>query len=1002
MATSTMNLGELWQDDRLQAAIEAAGELLVPVDSGESRHDWRLGPAATSVPVLGESVGLEAELALGVDLIGAGSLPDPFGQERDVSPPAGGALGRLRVDAKIGASAKAAGSSGSFTLSLDAAAGAELSYRLLRPVDPDALRLSAVATLVQATRLPAAFDLGALAAGEVHQLDAAFTFRAGATLSGGWTGELQRTVDLFDGLSATVGARARASLEAAVGLALFERFSLAVGRLHLLPDTDPSWVRLRIARQSERRLTLGATVASMVDYDLSGVADVVLERIFDQGPLPRLVSALSEVAEWDLTGPNLEELVAEKLSGIVDRRLRATLDVLFAKVGVTGELAELARKVVGAYDELDERVQSWLDSMLGAVDLGADSKLRGWLDRLSRLGDGKPRVDDLFAGEGAGELIGLIELLGNRSLEELVLAGEDEADGVLAEVAGLARQAGEFLDRLPGGLDRVIASTRVGSLLSLLRGIRTKEDVEKKLEAGVARAVELLIQRLVGAVDWEAVAEDLTPVQEFASRLLSRIERFEETVRGATRHLEGQLGFSLGLELERVTSRMALTDLEFDPDDGAIRSLVRQALRTGNVGALVAGLPSLEPDDEAEDEKPREPSYALREALLSERVLKSGSVAVFLSFLGRETTTNRRLQELRVRVGRGDDGRLVRRGVYGGGFSRAHGGSGGSVLCGVRFELSGDDRPSRPLERYDSLEPSVLVTFSRDDVKTSSDEWVATESLLAQLGFDFRDGFAPQAPRDGRAESRVAAALRIPLDAHAVRGLAEDDPDEWTLDWYRAGYRWFADALFERRLSPQSDAGQGASLAAILRLPAFQQLWTLDGRTLTTRLGKTDYRDASTAGGDRIAQPLLWKPSHQNLKFRWFPPFGPLYDLARHRGRGLAGMVAIGKALAEAVKTPEHPLGTAMPRVASQALRNAYPASFGFAKGSAWANPTFLLWLVLVRLHRVAPQTLSSARGMLSVRWRPAGAEAWEEELLYRLPRGIPATAVRHLSKLVP
>jgi hypothetical protein len=1000
------DLREILENPALKDKIELLQEVRKPVSMGAypadgtaKTLDFDTGDRQIDVFDQALSVGAKGSLELRIAAPGA-AVDNLFGTGEQAEPPAGQSFTHLDLDLGVSVKAGSTLSTEPLTLTFTGAADAGFSYQHLLPVAGTETRLEAALANLGGSRLPAFLDLEEIADAEVHRFDARFNLDLGLKATWGYAQDFSRTFEnLFAGTSPTVTAQATASFEAALGWSLHEDFLGVVGHSNML---NKDWARLRLQRTHQNRLSFGAMVALEVNYNLADALDSILRRGLDLTPLPRVISALEEVAALE-SAENLRDQLTDRASDALADFLDDTgwRDQLNDASFVT-TLVDQANKIVSAYNALPGQVQSWWDDLLGRVQLGADSQVRTVLTRLKELADNPPTVDRLLADNPeARNTVEILEALSGQSLEDLLLSPEATLREVLTQVGHRADEALRFLgqlDAIPGDVvgrfHRFAEKSGIQDVITFLSENATSKAQLETAIANQARAtLRSLVSRLTDKAFDQVTDQDVTRVREWAQGILDRYQALQGKVQEAIDKTRGRFGFSLSLVVDRVTREQAWIDLEFNPRHDKVRAIVQKALRRGSPRVLLEEL-SLEDPDTGEA-----PAFQIREAVFSFR--RSRSASVLLSSLGVQLlgTRGERIDEYTVRLGQPAPGVPIdREARYSGGYLRTqiHGSS--SVHSAVWLDSHVRDQAAAAMAPYQGVHHTLRLTLGWQDLATTPAQVKALGDILLDLGFPALPGKALNAVADissAGVPTRFALELRLPEAAvPAILEIPGGQPgeDAWALDYRHAGLRWYGETLNADTLAKPKGMSIGAVLRWVLRQPRFLSRWTEGVNTFTDwaeqerAFGRR--KEIPGTDGRRVNVNLITHRGLPNRIARWNPNFNSLAYFLDHRGKGLASYRRLAADFA-AVQTQA--TGTALAqqtRSAADTFRRAFATAP--LDSSSWTNPTFHFWLILARLARVAPTELANVQGVYSFRWKaPSDTDAWQDPVVARLDGGL-------------
>ena len=961
---------------RLAVSRSRIGDLPVSVDGS-------IG-AGVRILALGEPVPI-FEWEASESAAGAPSLPGSAPTPELAVPPGDRAFAELDLSIGAGASTALRAPVGqALSLAANAAASGEQRYRLLRSVRGSVLKVNAIGRLLERARPPQLVDLRSIDNGELHTFDARFQLGFGLKAEAGQEFDVSEVVDIFDELSLAIQAHAEATVSASLGWSLYERMQLAVGRVNV-ESSEPDWVRVRMQRLHRRGLTLGAKLAVQARYNAGRETfEALLDRILELDPVERLFGALQEIEalgiheaetpeQWEAIRSRISADLADLIVDYVDPG--ALIDELPWEV-VEPFVADIA-ELVAAYRGLDEKVRSFVASALGRLDLGPGSPAREALETIAALDpDDLDEVLRQVAGPDFAPVIDLLELLSGSSIEEIVL--DSRAAEFISEAKALATKILDVLDGLGAqAVARLEAFTRNagvdGVIAWLEENATTTVKLRNALEKKAGAKIRSLVERLTGKVWNRLDNDDLAGLRRFADALVglrAGKERIERRLRGAIEALQGEVGFSMGIEISRLTERAAVLDLEMDPERRKVRKAVEDALATLSAKELLERLPEPDEDDDVE-----EIGYRLRDSVFSYRRIRSTSLSSFFTLLGVDRTRRTiRVDEDVVRL-RQHNGDTSRHALYSTGTIRRLENRGKRAYAGnhelavwLTSRLSG---PGLDLEApYSGVAAQELrVVYSRKDDKTLPGEIDALGDLLTDLGFLDAHRSLPIA----RAEDDpllTEFSLSINFGADAPKTLLADKVEaKWNADYLNAGHRWLDERLVPRRAGsvgrPKPYTGQ--LLARVLEHPRFQENWTrgldlyrvIGDDPLKITIAGRDYRvslvtDADTGRYTQLTRLLMDRSS----SFDKLEQSVGTHKRA-HRDRLPEQWRRFGK------------------RFATLLARTPF--------GSGWPSPLYDLWLVLARIARQDASTLDAARGLATLRFRRDVEEDWETPVRWEL-----------------
>jgi hypothetical protein len=923
-------------------------ELLKPVGDGPFDLEARTQASRGNLSLFGGEFKLDAAVETAVS-VGTAELPLDDENPAAYQPPAGVPLATLRLKGELGLSGRTTTTTGAVKLSADVAAGTSFDLYHRLPVTPAESRLSALTRLARSTQLPMWTSFDRLAAGELTKFSADLKLDLGVQASYGADLQLERMVALFDDLAAPVKAQIRAAVEAAVGLAVYDRFDVIIDAKNR-GSLEPDWVRIRVARQGNRGVTFGATFALAVEYDATQPFTLILDRVFKLLAFPKAVDVFRKINEKAAAGD--WEAIKEAITDELDEALTAWAGPAW-KHWVEGsdevlELIELAQRVVRLYDGLGDRVKSLWAEVLAYVKLEEGSAVREVIQAIAAIDPDNVDIGSLLSEEWEKRLA-MLETLTGLDVEELILGDRAEVREALRRARDAAAKLERLIAELPEDfmerVQRVASETGIEAWVDWLREHATsKEDVEAAGKAGARR----LIERLVGKV-WEQIdSDDLERVQKWAGKIkkvLDAPDEWNRRLRATVQKLKGAFGLSLGIEIAKVIEREAVLDLEFDPKDPTVRGIVSRYLRSGEIEELITALAS------NEDAKKAHPSFLIREYFLSTKRVRTSALSLLLPFLARQDFSKRRFEEAAIR---GSDGRRVA--VYRGGVTQSFKGRGATNAATSYLLLEAKSPDLNPTASYESLDYSLRLTFSREDEKTEARELSAIRRMLSDWGFQ---GAMPALPN--RCMSRFA--FEVLLTSNAVDALFDEIGAEsafggWNRDYRNALIRWFSDEFVTSPIvHPPGE--QGEILSAIVATEAFETSPDVQ------RFFEEVEQNAIQFEGEQIRFERFGNGGAMQLR----PPFTSIGLAISKRGDRYARFEAVKRPLQQARAT-KLPADCAALTLAAARMFDTF--------ANEWEQPGYNLWLILARLSRIAPASLAEAKGLASLRWRMTSNDPWD------------------------
>jgi len=940
---------------------------------GESAR-LTIGPPSAPLELLGGALRLDGEVEAALTISGT-AVPSPFDQDVRLEPPEGSAWVELRTHAQGSCRARSRTPAGAMTLSLAVRPRAEAQARILRALPLETGVVDAARQLAAGAAWLSAPTPPPPAPGEAMALAADFSLDLGLEAELGVS--LGFESSLFADVSEPMQARFDAVLRGSLGLELEDEMRLVVGRV----DTyDPERVRILLERVHCNRLTLGVAFSLQVKYDLASPFLAVLDETFECRPFRRVMDAMRELGEvaeisaaaaagdWDTVRRRLSAESVEALGDFLGD------DDLWQWLGSSPEAGRFfaaVRRLLKIYDYVcdDERLRSLWEHLLGRVDLAPGAPLRRALEAIAELdpADLEASLERLLDPRWRRAL-DLLEVLTGVELEQLLLADESAREAFEGGVR-LARRALRFLEEIPGQLgDRLRGLAERSGLAKVVRQLRALSNPEAlrgASHATAARVVERLLGRGIETLD----EDDLRRIRSWAGRLSRLLEgadlrRLDARLREQLAALEGKAGFSVAVEVDRLSRRSALVDVEV---------AVKLYQRVAPLLAAGAIRDALERIHAAGDSRPESLPFAIRDCVFTSRRVRTSAVDLLLSLVGWTQTRVRRVHESWQRMSRLEDGRIERRARFSGAVveffkdrdrTSTQAGTWLSFRCRSRQESSDLDLP------HDEATPELRLTMTRRDAATRAGELRAIERLLYHLGFiDHLDGRRRVLTGDVAPGSAARLGITLRLAGEAVQALltALDDQAGWDTDVLNAAHRWFDEPLLKDRI-PFTRMRAGRGLAMVLASPLYRRDWRL-GRQVFEQRHRSGFE--ITCGRGEQLRTVRLSPLER------YPGLVTL-QTARAAVPGRLARVAALLAVTGG-RTPQ----------ALMAATGAFAATMRNLVPGGWHNPQFLVWLVLARLTRLAPERLGEVRGTASLRWQTEGEE--HGPLTLRLATGLPA-----------
>lgn len=976
----------------LQDIQKAAAELKTPVGKEAYPLPAQTVAGNTAFDILDQPLQIAGSASASAAIHAEDDTVDPFGTGAEIAAPAGTAWSELDLRAGLQLAGKAANPGGTLKLSAKLAAGGALRYRRLLPARLEDTRAAAFLALAQGSHLPDGLDLLDLEDGEVHHYAARFGLYFDAEVVTGQNISLQQDLtgltnllgSAFDDLSPTLLAEVDAGFKATLGLALAEEMKVTVGRAGTLEE---DWVRLRIERASERRFSAGATFSLQVRYQGAGAANAILDRAFSLLPTSRALDTFKEInglladGDWDTVKGRLSTFASSQVAAWLDDT--GWRDKLADSEEIR-QLIAVSTKVVDEFRGLNERVESLWSRLLGEAHLGADSDLRKALDKVAGLDVSSLRQDLVDQNSQLGEALALFEVLSGRSLEEVVLSSDNDLGRAVTEAKDVAQDALDFLGRLEGlpgkvldRFHRLAEKSGVADVVAWLSENATSvEQLEGAIDERLRGSVERVVDKLTGKAFGALGDEERAKVEKWAGKLQEVLDtgKLEDRLRAAAAKLDGELGFSLALEMERLTQETALLDMELDPRDTATRQAVSGPLRSGAVGEILKELPQPEGDDPA--------PYRLRECVFLSRRVRTAAVHLFFNLTGLKSSRNRWITERTIRLSQKGN-KVTRHGLWDGGFVRSNiGGDADLFEAGVWVNAEATGAGSDLAAPYGAPDVDLRMTLQREDAKTTIQELGHYSVLLGQLGFTkvAGDPDLPSFAAGTTLDTRFALALGLPDGlSDLVSGVNKGKPTQaWMDDYLEGARRWWEDPLITRPSSHVVAGNErvrlGRVLAALLDNAEFRRL-LIKGQSSVTNKYKNEsveVKIGQSEVGLRIIQPTGG----------WHRDYKSVQELAKQARKSYEEAHDLGEQLSKVHKADDSVSAAALDELSERAAK-----AFSAATVKLWSNPALAVWFILARLSRLEADAIKDARGLATLRWRTGPEEEWNDPIRYVLKK---------------
>lgn len=957
------------------------------------------------IEIFDQPLTLGANLSASAEILAAQApLDDPFGSGSTLQSPAGKSFAALDVAAGLQLSGQASPSIKGATLNLKATAGSDFSYRHLLPVAQSGTRQAALLALVEGVRVPSLVSLDSLAPGEIHTAKAKVELDFNADFSAGVSTQKTLTQALFDGLSAQAQVQGSATLSAGFGMSLYDDLVFTVGRGG---DAD-SWPRLRLEKLHKRHLSLTSTLQLQVSYDFGSSLITILENALDQLPIPTLLTTLQEVngllasGNWDAVKSKISAKGAQTLDELLDDTgwkewLEDSPEV--------AEFVEFSNKVVSTYNGLDERVQSLWGRLLGKADLGPSSRLRQALEQLAAVNPESVSVlEELTKNSEVNEVLALVQHLTGETLDDILLDSIPGAQKTLGKAVDLAQQAVKFLTETPQDvMQKIEAFANKAGIAQTVRFLAANATSTTSIEGYVSSRIQKLVADLVGKA-WDHInASDLEKVQAWAQKLQPILEapnalrdELEKRIKTTLEKLIGQASFSATMSIDYAVSRSALLDVEISPQAKGLRRKVEKAMATGSIQEILDRLVEADQqlaardDDSASDDEPAALPFRLNQCVFTSRRVRSRSFG--LSFHGFGASFSRkgivqRVEDARLEAlaERNSRGQIVRRGTYSAGFTRRDVLDAGSNETAIWLESRAEGVGLDFSKKYQGKpQPSMRLVFTREDTKATAQELSAMSQLLEGFGFEL-DGIIERKVSPNWTTQLSLSFNIVDTDGKALEALVggTGNASTWNGDFLDASHAWFHHSIDDRFLNAPTDISWGRYFDALTHTEVFRQNWTSGVypflQAASSRWGRIP---VANQNGVIKQVPVKWT-ERQNVS-QPNQQLGLLYgSLIPKRAKGVAAKQRTLKAWEALEGTHDDAHYRALSRrFVNGCLRSA-------VYGPTWPSSLFILWLTLVRIERRQRDLLSSARGLLLLRFRADSNEEWQEPIRLTLPHGI-------------
>jgi hypothetical protein len=902
---------------------------------------------------------LDAQSSATISIVAPSTTITPFDSSAPLTAPASTSYAVLHLEGKL--SAGASGNITSIPLAISASAADSFQYDHYLPVASTEIRAAALARLAASAQLPQFENLTTLQAGEISSFSATLNFDLGIKAQWGASFDLQRVLDLFDGLSAQFTAKVQYSLEASLGWSIYDDMDYVVARAQ---TNNANWVRIHIDRAHKNSFTAGATFALQIDYDASSLG-TALEKAFELSPLPRAIGILTTVSSttWDQVKAQVTDRASSELISLIAGT--GWKEKAADSPEVTAALADI-NKAISLYNGVDTKVQQLWSSLLLKAGAEPGSDLRKTIDTIAALDPKDPNLEQ-FLSAGAQKDLDMLESLTGRSIEQLLVGSSTGIETAIAQAVSLAKQLQSILTNTPakvdGALQKFAQTSGVKGVIEWLSANATSLDA---IQQSGDREIQSLVAKAVNKTFGSVTPKDVQTVQNWAKKLLAQWDDLSAKLAAAAKYLKGTVGFNVSLEYSRASESSAMLDFELDPANEAAVKAVSAQLAKGSVRDMLAAL------DEIDADSAGNLPYTIRDSILTSRHVRSSATTVLLSLLGLQKlqkVTGSRFEESIVHIN--DAGRTA---TISGGFTQAVTAGTATSECGVWVETDATATTKDVAQPFATATRTMRLTFARSDTKSNADQLNALRTLLDDLGFTQTDGVMLDAP-DG---AETTFSLDISLDERAVKVFAANDGEEnWNNDYRNAAYRLLRDDMITEKLA---SVGQpiGEVLAAVVATDDFGATWT------DTSMGK--FVNVAGEKGFAVSGKTL---RILNDERQIVPPYIPVRMMITRRPRGLSGLQSVGNALQS----------TSLLQRDLEKLSAGAAAMFANTALPEWDNPMFNFWFVVARLVRLANEgtnVLKTATGLATFRYRPSANAALTDPMQWSLTPdvGVPVTVI--------
>lgn len=897
------------------------------------------------------------------------------------SPPAGKRWAELQILGGANVSASAS-SAGSVSLKIAAKAGLDFEYRGVRAVAATDAPEKAARDLLKTALLPFSRGLHSFQQNQWHELTFGASFGFSAEVGAGKTLTLESDSGPLKGLlprdSPEVVAQIKILARAALGLELIDGLRVGCGQL---PATRPDWVRYRLERNSQRKVSLGASLALELMYNrkiLKRIYSVALDHVGYSQIETRLEEIANAIDPADLTFEKLKTQLSTELFDLATEVL--PIDK------ATGQIAEKAKglldligKIKTRYAELDGEFQGLVDHFLGSSALGKGQELRKALEKLQALGQKEPRelVDDFVKGK-LGELEPLIELLAEHSVDHLLLAGAGTLKQQIKRLGGGVTKFLALIDEVDASnlrdvLEKATGASTIQRVLDFINNAPDNlTDFRALLQAEADERLKSLIEKLAGRGINKISKKRLKRLREWARTVddaLGAAVSIDERLSAEIDELTDRVGFVASFSFDRITRSTVILDVELDPRVKACCDAF-QSLSTGNLEEFTDRLP-FERDPDKEDEEAVDPPFLFHHFVLASDRSTQLSWVFAPSIGGGSKRTRKAFDSSRIEIRQTPS--TQRTATYSGGLVLATGAGKEGLLRSWMGSIWLESEASGPgpslTDPYTEVHHRIRLATQRydDDLEEATivSRRTSLDLMLESLGFE-----------------GDAVTSRVPIEATAMKIAAEivltsgHTPDPVTR--FLAS---FNQSKAQLRKSPMLDEAFLAAAREFLSDPLVRSTWRskpVENEVLSAIVGSNVYRQRWRSGD--WSDPFVVNFGAKKLEVRAKPPLDGarsapiLRSLALSRGWASGPLSRLGLSWDKIQKTP----GTAAPEdleKLTRAFRHAVRVSTPTL--AFWDSPLFQHRLVFARLRGEVGEDGFPTLGVASIRWR-LGEQNWQ------------------------